>query len=405
MAPDETPTTPPSNGAASPQTEAPQQSLRDIAEAAWDEVDQPDEGAGSEPGGEPSGGEVDEGGQRRDAQGRFVAADQAAKPGEAAPDGTQPREDISAPQTPSEPHPAPETGSSSEAPANWSAQDRETFSKLPPEGQAFLLRRHSEMEGDYQRRVQANAVAAQFTNSLAPIFQDPIVNGSLQQAGVSPFDAIVEWAGFHRRAMDPRPEVRTALLTELGQRMGLNPAAVNGQMSQPGPVPQLSEADLQDPAIRFFADHLGRTFSDVQALRGELHQMRQASDQQAQAETMRVTRWGIDSFADEKDAQGQPKHPHFDAVLPQLIELYRANPERDLQEAYDMAIWAVPTVRAQLLQAERATAEAKQQNARAKQAVRSNVRGITSPVSKPQAENAPQGLRGTIEASADELGF
>jgi uncharacterized protein YhaN len=254
--------------------------------------------------------------------------------------------------------------------------------------------------------VQANAVADQFTRALAPVFQDPVIAGSLQEAGASPFDAITQWAGFHRRAMDPNPEVRVQLLQELGQRMGLNPAAFNGQMSsQPGPG-QLSEADLQDPAIRFFADHLGKTFSDVQALRGELHQMRQAADQQVQAETMRVTKWGIDSFADEKDAQGNLKHPHFDAVLPQLVELYRANPERDLQQAYDMAIWAVPEVREKLLQAQRATVDQQQQNQRARQAVRSNVRGITSPVSKPQPNQGEAGgLRATIEATADELGF
>lgn len=385
------PTTP-SNGEA-PTNEAPQPSLREIAEAAWDETAGADGGPDEQP--------VDEGGQPRDANGRFASRASEAEPGEAAPspDGTQPRDDNSAPQTPSEPHPAPE-GSSSEAPANWSAQDRETFAKLPPEGQAFLLRRHSEMEGDYQRRVQANAVADQFTRALAPVFQDPDIAGSLQQAGMSPFDAIAQWATFHKRFLaDP-----AGLLQELGQRAGLNPAAFNGQMSQSGPG-QLSEADLQDPAIRYFAENLGRTFSDVQALRGELHQMRQAADQQAQAETMRVTRWGIDSFADEKDAQGNLKHPHFDAVLPQLIELYRANPERDLQQAYDMAIWAVPEIREKLLAQQRATADKQQQNQRARQAVRSNVRGITSPVSKPQPQGETGGLRATIEATADELGF
>lgn len=391
----------PSNGAASP---TPEPTLREIAEAAWDEVEEAAGPDAPEPGQDP----VDEGTQPRDAQGRFAAKPSEAEPGEAepSPDGTQPRDDNSAPQTPTEPHPAPEPGSSSEAPTNWSAQDRETFAKLPPDGQAFLLRRHSEMEGDYQRRVQANATADQFTRALAPIFQDPVISGSLQEAGASPFDAISQWAGFHRRAMDPNPQVRAQLLQELGQRMGLNPAAASQMSSQSGTVPQLSEADLQDPAIRFFADHLGKTFNDVQALRGELHQMRQAAEAQSNAETMRVTRWGIDSFADEKDAQGNLKHPHFDAVLPQLVELYRANPERDLQQAYDMAIWAVPEVRQQLLQAERATVEQQQAAARAKQAVRSNARGITSPVTKPQAkEGEASSLRDTIEATADELGF
>ena len=385
---------PPTNETETQVAETPRQSLREIAEQAWDQVEE---------GGQEQA-PVDERGQQRDAQGRFVAKPPAEEPGEAAPspDGTQPRDKNSAPQEP--PHPAPDEGSSREAPANWSAQDRQTFAALPPEGQEFLLRRHSEMEGDYQRRVQANATAAQFTAALAPVFSDPVISGSLQQAGASPFDAITQWAGFHRRAMDPNVQVRQQLWLELGERMGLNPAAT-GQMSQPGPGPQLSEADLQDPAIRYFADHLGKTFSDVQALRNELHQMRQQDADRLNAEAVRVSRWGIDSFADEKDAQGNLLHPHFDAVLPQIIELYRANPERDIREAYETAIWMVPQVRSGLLSAEQQRSQQAAANQRAKQAVRSNVRGITSPVSKPAAPNGAGGLRATIEASADEIGL
>jgi len=257
------------------------------------------------------------------------------------------------------------------------------------------------MERDYQTKTQAAATAVQFTQSLAPIFQDPVISGSLQQAGVSAYDAIGQWAGFHRRAMDPNPAVRTALWQELGQRMGLNPAAF-GQMSQPG---QLSEDDLKDPAIRYFADHIGKTLNDVQTLRGELHQMRQQEAAKANAEVLKVTRWSIDSFADEKDAQGKPKHPYFDAVLPHMIDLYRANPERDLQQAYDQAIWAVPEIREKLLAERTATVQQQASNERARQAVRSNVRGVTSPVAKPAGDGKRAGIRAAIEAAADEVGL
>jgi len=259
------------------------------------------------------------------------------------------------------------------------------------------------MEGDYQRRVQANATAAQFTEALAPVFRDPVISGSLQQAGASPFDAIQQWASFHKRAMDPNPEVRGLLLKELGQRMGLNPAA-GGQVSQPG-IAGLTEAELKDPAIKLFADHIGKTLNDVQALRGELNQMRQQDVDRQTAEAQKISRWQIDQFADEKDAQGNLRHPHFDAVLEHMIELFHANPARDLQQAYDMAIWAVPAIRTSLLAAERNNVQQQQSNERAKQAVRSNVRGVTSPVSKPAGEGKPTGMRATLEAAADEVGF
>jgi len=388
------------NGAAEPVVEAPEpprQSLREIAEAAYDEV------AGIEPEGQDEA-PVDGERQPRDVHGRFAPKSPGEEPGEA--EGrrpTQPREDLAAPQQPQPPHPAP-PGSSSEAPANWSAEDRQNFAKLPPEGQAFLMRRHSEMEGDYQRRVQATATAAQFTSALAPIFQDPTIAGSMQQQGLSPYEAIVHWAGFQKRALSPDPQERFALWQELGRRMGLDPAA-GGQMSQPVNGLNLPEEDLKDPAIRSFADYLGKTFNDVQALRGELHQMRQQDAERQTAETLKVTRWGIDSFAEEKDSRGNPLHPHFDAVLPQIIELYRANPERDLKEAYETAVWMDPAIRSTLITAQQNAVREKQANERARLAVRGNARGITSPVSKPDPAGGAKGLRAAIEASADEVGI
>ena len=385
----EQPTTP-SNGAIPPEPA----SLRDYAEAAWDEVQ--DDAAASDD--QP----VDGGGQRRDAQGRFVAADQSTEPGvaEPPPDGSQPRPEDTAP---GEAKPADPAQGSNQPPQHWPEKAREMFAKLPPEGQTFLLDRHTEMERDYQAKAQSAATAVQFTNALAPMFQHPAIAGSLQQSGLSPYDAIGQWASFHLRAVDPNPQVRMQLWQELGQRMGLDPAAA-GQMSQPGTA-KLSEDDLKDPAIRYFADTLGKTFSDVQALRGELDSIRQQEVEKANAAVLQVTRRSIDQFEHEKDAQGQPKHPHFEAVLGHMIELYRANPDRDLQEAYDMAIWAVPSIRASLLAAERNSVANRQGNERARQAVRSNVRGITSPVTKPAGDGKASGLRATLEAAAEEVGL
>lgn len=390
--------TPISNGAASPADAAPRQSLRDVAEASWDEVQ---DAAVDDFVEDDQGLTTGQDGRRRDSLGRFAPDDQAAKPGEQSTDPAPSNDPASSDAKPDDP--AAEQARSNQPPQHWSEQDRQAFSKLDPAGQEFLLRRHTEMERFVQTRTQAAATAVQFTQSLAPIFTDPVISGSLEQAGISPHDAIQQWASFHRRAMDPNPAVRQQLLGEMAHRMGLHSAA-NGQSSQPGPG-VLSEEDLKDPAIRFFADYLGKTLNDVQALRGELNQMQRSAAERQQTEVMKVTRRGIDSFADEKDEKGNLKRPHFDAVLPTIIELYRANPERDLQHAYEMAIWSDPQVRSQLIAAERNSVQQQQANERARLAVRGNVRGITSPVSKPAGDGKPMGLRATIEAAADDAGL
>jgi hypothetical protein len=376
------------------QAEAPRPSLREVAEATWDEAEAASPGE-EEP---PSG----QNGPLRDSLGRFAAADQQTKPGEQSEDPA-PQIDPNASGDAKPTDPAPDPGSSNQPPQHWSEQDRQTFAKLPKEGQEFLLRRHGEMERDYQSKAQASATAVQFTNALAPLFQHPAIAGSLQQANLSPFDAIEQWAGFHLRATHPDPQVKIALLQELAQRMGLDPAAT-GQMSQPG-IAGLSEEDLKDPAIRSFADYLGKTYSDVQALRGEIVQMQRSAAEAQQAEVLKITRRGIDAFADEKDEKGNLKRPYFNDVMPHMIDLYRANPERDLQQAYDMACWAVPSIREKLIAAERSSVQQQASNEKARLAVRGNVRGITSPVSKPAPNGQAKDLRSVLEAAADEVGL
>jgi hypothetical protein len=360
-----------------------------VAEAAYDEVVNADQ---------PSEAEAASEERARDSFGRFIA-----RPGE-ADDGqpsTQPRDDT-APQPPDQkPHPAPE-GSSSEAPNNWSAQDRLTFSKLAPEGREFLLRRHSEMEGDYQRRVQATAQAASFVQSLAPVFSDPIISGSLQQAGLAPSDAVREWAAMHRRAMSPNPNDRVGLLFDLAQRMGIDPAAM--APSRQGPAPQLSQADMQDPAIRYFADHLGRTVQDMQALRGQLSSMQQHDAERQNAEALKVTRWGIDSFAEEQDANGHPLRPDFDLVLPQIIELFRANPDETSER---------PTRRQDGCGLTQGTSCCRRRDPASSRSIPTSGPGRPSGamcgVSPRRLQPAdPQGsrsLRDVIEQSAEEVGF
>jgi hypothetical protein len=178
--------------------------------------------------------------------------------------------------------------------------------------------------------------------------------------------------------------------------------------NQPPPGPMnLSEEDLKDPAVKFIADHLGKTSNELATIRGEL-QRRDQIEQQARADwSVRSARQGIDGFADEKSKDGRPLRPHFDAVLPILIDFFKANPQRNLAEAYDAACWAHPEVRKQLLQAEQFRSQSQTDIAKARIAQRGNTRGVTTPVARPNGADGPSrgGIRDTIEQSADEVGF
>jgi hypothetical protein len=384
MPPDENPTSP------SGETEAPL-SLREIAESAYDDIvdarDNPPEPV------------VDTGGRQRDEYGRFARAE----PGEAeAEEPPSPDDQIDAPRN--ERPTQPPRGEAAGAPENWSQADKDVFAKAPPEIQAWAIRRHSEMEGDYQRKVQTYAAAAQFAQGVSPVFSDQRIAQSLQQWGITPQDAVKEWGQFHLQAIDPNPQVRAGFILDLAQRIGvpLNPAAFGQPNQQPSGLPP---EVAKDPAIKFFADYLGQISTEVQAVKARTGQMEAASRQQLEQEATRVTKQGIDDFADMKDDKGNLLHPFFDEVIAGIQELYAANPRYNLREAYEKAIWSNPATREKMMQRQAQIAQRQLSDQRASQAARLNVRGRTSPVANGAIKHGPMSLRDTIEAAADELGM
>jgi hypothetical protein len=387
-----------------------QPSLRDIAEQAYDTLE-----SGAEESLEPQEPQEPQeplasDDRPRDKSGRWVSKSQDGQPGEAIvrPPAVDPasKPDVSETRA-TEPDPAAAPARSNQVPEHWSAEDKATFAKLPQEGQAFLLKRHGEMEAEFTRRSQANAGAVQFTQSLAPVFTDRRIQSSLQQLGINPTQAVQEWASFHVRAMSPNQQDRFSVLVDLTERMGLDPARIFSALNK-SPIPEgLAEAELKDPAVKFFADRLGQTTGELNALRSEI-QSRWAAENQARAQAgEQHARSNIDQFADEIGADGKPLRPHFNAVLPIILDLYKANPQRSLADAYDAACWSHPEVRKQLLAAENQRVQSRHDVEKAKNAQRGNARGLTSPSIKPPGVNGPSrgSIRDTIEQSAEEVGY
>jgi hypothetical protein len=389
-----------------------QPSLRDIAEQAYDSLENSAEEVSRKPqdASEPSEPLASDD-RPRDKSGRWVSKSSEAQPGEAIarPPAADPalKPEVSETRA-TEPDPAAvQAAKSNQVPEHWSADDKATFAKLPQEGQAFLLRRHGEMEAEFTRKSQASAGAVQFTQSLAPVFTDRRIQSSLQQMGLNPTQAVQEWAGLHVRAMSPNQQERFSVLVDMTERMGLDPARIFSALSK-SPIPEgLAEAELKDPAVKFFADRLGQTTGELNALRSEI-QSHWAAENQARAQAgEQHARSNIDQFADEIGADGKPLRPHFNTVLPIILDLYKANPQRSLAEAYDAACWSHPDVRKQLLAAEQYRQQSRHDVEKAKIAQRGNLRGLTSPAVKPPGVNGPSRgtIRDTIEQSAEEIGY
>ena len=366
-------------------------SLREIAEAAYDEGSvEPAESV-----------ESANRGDGRDGRGRFVPKERAQSEGEA--ERTAPSPEKPPVEAQDRPDPAAQPRDSNQPPEHWSADLKADFAKLQPEGKNILLRRYGEMEADYTRKSQANASAVQAINAIQPVFQDPDIARAMQEANLNPVQVIHDWGRLFKGATSRNPTDRASTLYEMAERMGFDPAKIFATSRPPTGLPPEVE---KDPMARFVADLNGRTNNDLQALRAELQSFKKAETKRLEQEAVDVTRGTIDAWADEKGSDGQPLRPYFDYVVQRIIDAFRLNPNRDLSQTYDEACWADKYVRAHLLAAEQNLRSQQQSNDRARLAARSNVRGLTSPVSKPALEHKSNGsLRDTLESSADEVGL
>ena len=110
------------------------------------------------------------------------------------------------------------------------------------------------------------------------------------------------------------------------------------------------------------------------------------------------------AFAHERDAEGNPLHPHLEKVGDMMDLLLSQNPNMSLQDAYDNACYAVPEVRALVLQ-ENVNREAKEKLAQEELAKAKNAQGIKhrpAPASAHNKKNWEAVLDDLIEKQGGE---
>lgn len=233
-----------------------------------------------------------------------------------------------------------------EPPSNWSEQDKATFKTAPPEVQEWALRRHNEMESAFTKKTQE---IADFRRGYEPVDQlfAPHME-ELRAQNTTPAEVIQRWYQAEQfLTQDP-----VGGLQWLAQTFGVDL----------GQIGQQPEAGAVDP--------------QVQSLKQELSELKNAWTQREQTEArtrQQAISTEIQTFAAEADGSGQPAHPHFDAVVQDMVHLAQAERAAGrtpvLKELYDKAVWANPSTREKVLASQR-QAEAKKQadEARAKAA-------------------------------------
>jgi hypothetical protein len=206
-----------------------------------------------------------------------------------------------------------------QAPQHWSEADRNTFAKLNPEGQAFLLRRHKEMEADYTRKTQENAEAVKI-GSTAMRNIDPAIQAEIREAGITADKFVENLIGFHRLSSS-NP---IAFIQQVTEALGVDPAK-----AFPSLTPGAATAP-DDPIAKRLQTLEGFVTNEVRTREQNLR----TSAQQT-----------IEQFSAEKSETGEPLRPHFERVRGVMARLMSVDPDMDLNTAYDVAVFRDPEIR------------------------------------------------------------
>lgn len=207
------------------------------------------------------------------------------------------------------------------APQHWPDKDKALFTKLDQSTKQWLLQRHKEMEGNYTKKSMEIAEErkryGELSQAFAPYRQD------LEKLGLSETQAVNELLRLYKEQ----------------QQRGIA-------------TPLPDHPELQ--SIKYSVQQLAQVFTAQRAQQQEL--------------AIRFGMQKIKSLTDAKDETGQPRHRHFEKLLPTIVMLAHADlrqgREPQLDDLYERAKWTDPELRQQELAAQLSAAEQQQKAAR-----------------------------------------
>lgn len=272
----------------------------------------------------------------RDEHGRFTAKPAEPEAGKA---------EAQAEQKPAEPAQdtegqaaSPDARSLATPPATWSAGAKAIYGQLPEVARKEIAKR----EQDYARGIQQHAEAAKGYQTLMREFQP--YEAMIRSENGSPEGAIRELLKTAYALRSGTPQSRGKLVMQIAQQFG---ADITPFIGQPANQEQAASGhqeflpQVQQMVQQLVAPHLQK----IQSWEQQQTTAQQRHEQQMQQEITSQ----LEAFQNATAEDGiTPKHVYFENVRG-LMSAYFANGQaQTLEQAYDMACWANPEVRAAL---------------------------------------------------------
>lgn len=289
----------------------------------------------------------------RDEKGRFKST-QAAEGGIDAPAAEAPAVEG---QPPVDATPAPEAP---QAPkwtdghfTGWKPEQREAFSKLPPDVQQLVMDRQQETRAFFDRKLAEEGDYRKQTEPLYKAAQE--LEPFIRSIGSTPGDLLKSYAAIDYNLRYAPYNEKVQLFSQIAKEYGI-------PFAPPEPDPY---ADPLQPNGQAYP-----VVHDLQSQVRRLEAQLQTYQQQAQASTQQQLSSTIEGFSKATNADGTPKYPWFDTVRPAMGQLMAAGQAQTLEEAYAAAVKPIEDrLAAEVAARQKAAAEKQAQElARAKKA-------------------------------------
>lgn len=259
-----------------------------------------------------------------------------------------------------------------QAPQSYSSFVKAKWAELPKEIQQELSKR----ENDYHKELTKHDEERNFGRQMKDVVTPYVAQ--IRAEGAEPAQAVASLLNMAHVLRVGSPQQKSDLLIRTAQTFGVDlRQALQVQQMQPQLPPQVQQA-----------------MQEVQSLKLQLQQQEASKKQQEDNEIQGQ----IKAFAADS------KNIHFDAVKPHMAALLKSGVAKDLQDAYDQAVYANPQTRSSLLEAKQAESNEKrvaEQKARAEAAKRagSSLRGAPGIMASKDGKVNGLDLRQTIRAA------
>lgn len=214
----------------------------------------------------------------------------------------------------------PDGASELTIPDNFPADRRDALVKMPADAQKQVLEIFDEIQAAGARSAQEQGEQVKLASEMGQVFEP--WQGYLQQQGLSAPQATERLLGLYRHYLsDPKGYIQ-----QVAKLAGIDLAA----LGEPG---ESDDYEPLDPRVVTLQQRLDKT---EQAL----NQFQTGTQQREVAQAQSV----IQQFAEAKDAEGNPTHPHYEQVKARMAKLFGSGEADSLDQAYELAVRLDPTL-------------------------------------------------------------